>query len=400
MAKAKLNIPAKTMTPAVEGGAIEKAVKDAGGSSTKMYRIPIDRIELIPGFNVRVDSDSYAEHRDKLVASIAANGFDDTKPLTGYVGKNEDGDNVIFVTDGHTRLDAVRTFNSDPDTKSENEITELPVVVRRDQPSMADLTVSLHTSNSGRPLTPYELGIVVERLLSEEGADKEDIARRLAVSPRYLDDVVLLAGAPVKIRNHVLRDEVSSTMAIQELRRNPEKAAERIGAAVEKAQGAGKKRATAKDVGPKLKRQTEIVEVPAGTNMKELVKAVAALVRQAIPAEGDGDEKAAVRIGEIKLTIGVEEEPKPVKAKPKKKAPAKKAKAEPEAEPAEKPAKAKPKKKKAPAKKAKSKSNDDAAREIAKEADRQAREEPEDEDNDLPLPPAVKSDASNDDVDI
>ena len=398
MKKTKLQIPAKSMTAAVESGAIEKAVKDSGGSSTKMYRIPIDKIETIPGFNVRVNSDEYLAHRDRLAASIAANGFDETKPLTGYAGKNEDGQNVIFVTDGHTRLDAVRTYNSDPDTKQADEITELPVVVRRDQPSMTDLTVALHTSNSGRPLTPFELGVVVERLLSEEGADKAEIARRLAVTPRYLDDVLLLAGAPAKVRNHVLRDEISSTMAIQELRRSPEKAAERIGAAVEKAQSKGKKRATAKDVGPKLKRQTEMLDVPAGSNIKEIVKAVAAKVREHFPVEGTGDDRETIRLGEIKLVIGVEEEPKP---EPKKKAPAKKKPAAKKA-----PAKKKPAAKKAPAKK---KASDDADTRAAieAEADRQSREddlgiegaEMLDEPNDLPPPPASGS-AGDEEVDI
>lgn len=305
----KLHIPAAKMVPAIESGAIDKAAKEAGATTTKMYRVPLDKIELIPGFNVRVDSEDYLAHRDMLVESIRANGYDETKPIAGYVGK-KDGKDVIFVTDGHTRLDAVKTFNSDPDLAAEHEITMLPVLVRRDQPSMADLTVSLHTSNSGRPLTPYELGIVVKRLLTEEGADKEDIARRLAVTPRYIDDVILLAEAPAKVRNHVLAGEVSSTMAIQELRRDPKAAADRISAAVAKAQGKGKKRATAKDVGPRLKRQTQIVEVPAGMNMKDLVKTVAKMVRDTIPAEGEGDDQTAARVGEIKLVIGVEEEPK------------------------------------------------------------------------------------------
>lgn len=399
---AKLNIPESKMTPAIEGGAIEKAVKDAGGSTTKMYRVPIDKLALIPGFNVRVDSEDYIAHRDTLARSIAANGFDETKPLTGYVGK--DGDtNVIFITDGHTRLDAVKTFNADPDTAADAEIKDLPVVVRRDAPSMTDLTVALHTSNSGRPLTPFELGVVVKRLLAEDGADKDNIAKRLAVTPRYLDDVILLAEAPAKVRNHVLAGEVSSTMAIQELRRDPKAAAERITAAVSKAASKGKKRATAKDVGPKLKRGTTTVEVPAGMNMKELVKAVAALVREAIPATGEGDDKVAARVGEIKLVIGVEPEPKPAKAPAKKSATANKP------APAKKPATAK---KAATAKKpaaAKGDAHADTAKAVAAEADRQAKEagdqpepevedqqddlgiegvEPIDEENDLPPPPA------------
>lgn len=394
----KLHIPEAKMTPAVAGGAEAAAVKSAGATAGKMYRVPIDKLKLIPGFNVRVDSEDYIAHRDTLAASIAANGFLDTKPLAGYVGKDGD-ENVIFITDGHTRLDAVQTFNADPDTAAESEIKDLPVVVTRDQPSMTDLTVALHTSNSGRPLTPFELGVVVKRLLAEDGADKENIAKRLAVTPRYLDDVILLAEAPAKVRNHVLAGEVSSTMAIQELRRDPAKAAERITAAVTKATASGKKRATAKDVGPKLKRGTQTVAVPAGTNMKELVKNIAALVREAIPATGEGDEKVSARVGEVKLVIGVEAEPKPKKKAAAKKTPAKKpaaAAAKPAAPAAEKPAA-----KAAPAKKG-SATDGDTAKAIAAEADRQSKAagekpepevEPVDGDLDLPPPPAVKGNA-------
>lgn len=394
----KLHIPAAKMVPAIESGAIDKAAKEAGATTTKMYRVPIDKIRLIPGFNVRVDSEDYLAHRDMLVDSIRANGYDETKPIAGYVGK-EDGKDVIFVTDGHTRLDAVKTFNSDPDLKTEDEITMLPVLVRRDQPSMADLTVSLHTSNSGRPLTPYELGIVVKRLLTEENADKEDIARRLAVTPRYIDDVILLAEAPVKVRNHVLAGEVSSTMAIQELRRDPKAAAERISTAVSKAQGKGKKRATAKDVGPPLKRSTQLVDVPAGLNMKELVKGIAKMIRDSIPTEGEGDEQTVARVGEIKLVIGVEAEPKPAApAKAKKPAAKKKtpAKAKPAAEEAPEPAAeapAKPKRRKAAAK---------TETPPAEEADALPVEGAlpvEDEDLDLPPAPATGG-VEADEVDI
>ena len=375
----KLNIPDQKMTPAIEGGAIEKAVKDAGGTSTKMYRVPLGKIAVIPGFNVRVDSEDYIAHRDAIAESISANGYDETKPLSGYVGKDEAGGNIIYVTDGHTRLDAVLNYNADPDTKKADEISALPVVVRRDTPSMADLTVALHTSNSGRPLTPYELGVVVNRLLTEEGAEKDAIAHRLAVTPRYLEDVILLAEAPVKVRNYVLSGDISSTMAIQELRRDPAAAAERISGAVAKAKSGGKKRATAKDVGPKLRRETQVIEFTKGTNIKALVVEIAAKVRDAIAVEGEGDDRITTGAGEVKLVIGVEVEPKA------KKKPAAKKKAAPA--------------KKKPAASAPAEPENDLGIEGVEDLD----EEPVtrvDEDLDLPAPPAIKSDAGGNGDDI
>lgn len=316
----KLTIPSAKLGTALVAGSTDKAAKQAEATSSKLLHVPVAQIKPIPGFNVRVDSDDYLAHRDMLVESIRANGFDETKPLAAYVAKEGEHD-VFYVTDGYTRLDAVNTLNSDPDVLAENEIGTLPVLVRRSAPTLEDLTVALHTNNSGRPLTPFELGVVVKRLLTMEGVDKARVAARLAVTARYIDDVLLLADAPAKVRSHVLRGEFSSTAAIQELRRDPAAAVERISAAVAKATASGKKRATAKDVGVKMHKVRTTVSIAAGTDMKEIVKAVASQVRAAIAVqevgEGENMAKIATVDGTINLVIEVPApvaEPAPAKA--------------------------------------------------------------------------------------
>lgn len=338
----KLALPSSKVDIKLTAGSVEPAMKAAEAKSTKLYRIPVEKIKVIPGFNVRVQSADYTAHRDMIADSIRANGFDQTKPLAGYVAKEGDS-NVIYVTDGHTRLDAVSIVNQDEGGPT---VPMLPVLVHPADKSLTDLTVALHTSNTGRPLSPFELGVVVKRLMKDEGADKAEIAKRLAVTPRYLDDVLLLVNGPKEVRTAVLEGQVSSTLAIQELRKDPEKAVEKITAAVAKAGGS---KVTKKALGPKMQKVKSTVSIATGTDMKEIVKAVAALVRKAIPAQADGDDEDAIKLalvdGTINLVIEVpaEEKAKPA-AKPKKaaakKAPAKKpAKAKTEEAPAEKPAK-------------------------------------------------------------
>lgn len=327
----KLELPKAKFAHSLTAGPVDPTMKAADATTAKLWRVPIDKIKPIPGFNVRVHSPDYIAHRDAIRASIAANGYDSTKPLSGYVAKEGD-DNVIYVTDGHTRLDAVSLHNDDPDTAEKDEINSLPVLVQPKEVSLTDLTVQLHTANNGRPLTPFELGIVVKRLMAEEGAKKADIAKRLAVTPRYLDDVLLLANADKKVKQHVASGTVSSTMAIKLLRADSDTAADKIEAAVSKTAGTGKK-ATAKHVAAvKMQKIKTSVEIAEGADMKEIVKAVAAAVRKAVPAtvqgEGDDEIKMAKVAGSISLVIEV---PAPEKAaKPKAKA--------------EKPAKAKGKK--------------------------------------------------------
>lgn len=407
---AKIALPSSKVDITLTPGATAAAMKSAGADNGKLHLVPVAQIKPIPGFNVRVQSADYLAHRDMLVDSIRANGYDETKPLAGYVAKEGDS-TVIYVTDGYTRLDAVNTFNADPDTAEAAEIAKLPVIVRSTAPSLTDLTVALHTNNTGRPLTPFELGVVVKRLLKDEGATKEGVAKRLAVTSRYLDDVLLLVNGPKEVRSAVLDDKVSSTFAIQELRKageKPEKAVERITAAVAKAEASGKKRATAKDAGPKTEKVKEVVTVADGADMKEIVKLVAGHVRSLVPNKADGDDADAIKLALADATITIiVERPAPEKAKPApaaKKAPAKKA-AEPKAEKA--PAKKAPAKKaaepeaKAPAKKSGGKKKAAAAA----EAEPKQAEVTSDglDDEEVIVPPAVKSDAGvpdDDDIDI
>ena len=399
----KTKLPSGKFTHDFQGGAVDAAMKAADAKASKLYNVPVGKIKVIPGFNPRVQSADYAAHRDNLVALIQANGFDSTKPLVGYVAKEGDK-NVIYVTDGHTRLDAVNTINADPDTAEKDEIATLPVLVKAKESSLTDLTVALHTSNTGRPLTPFELGIVVKRLLAEDGATKADIARRLAVTPRYLDDVLLLADADGKVKRHVASGAVSSTLAIGLLRKDADTAAEKIEAAIS-TKGSTKK-VTKKDVGPKMQKVKSTVSVAEGTDMKEIVKAVAAKVREAVNAvEGDDDVKLAAVDGTITILIEV---PAPEKAAaPAKKKAAKKPAEKPAKKSAPKPAE-EPESPPAPAKTAKKavKKGKDKAKKAKKPADdlgiEGATAVSDDGIDDEPamLPPVVHSDDIEEEVDI
>jgi ParB family chromosome partitioning protein len=315
----KLTLPKAKFSHELTAAAVDPAMKAAEATSAKLYRVPVAKILPIPGFNVRVQSPDYLAHVDSIRASIAANGYDSTKPLAGYVAKNGD-ESVIYVTDGHTRLAAVQAFNADPDTAEKDEIASLPVLVQPKEVSLTDLTVQLHTANNGRPLTPFEMGVIVKRLLAEEGAKKADIATRLGVTPRYLDDVLLLANAEPKVKQHVAAGAVSSTMAIQLLRKDSDTAAEKIEEAVKKTAGTGKK-ATKKHATVKMLKTKLAVPFNAGDDMKEIVKAVAAQVRATVEAEeGEDDSKLSTVAGTINLVI---ETPAPAKAEPAPKAKAK-----------------------------------------------------------------------------
>ncbi len=185
-------------------------------------------------------------------------------------------------------------------------------------------------------------------------------------------------------------------------------AAEKIADAAAKAEPG--KRVTKKALGPKMKNIKSTVSVAEGTDMKEIVKAVAALVRKAIPASTDGDDEDAIKLasvgGTIKLVIQVPDdtpekaEKKPAKkpaakkdAKPAK--PEKKADAEPAADKPKAKGKGKAKDKPAPAPEPEADEDDnltadDDTDDLGIEG-AEVASEPVDEDLDMPAPPAVKN---------
>jgi hypothetical protein len=125
---------------------------------------------------------------------------------------------------------------------------------------------------------------------------------------------------------------VSSTLAIQELRKSPKKAEERIVAAVAKAKSQGKTKATRKHVENSVKMQTvrENVSIATGDSIKDVLKAMAAKVREIVGHDGDD---VLTTDGTLTVVIQVPApEPAPkrlrllLKAAPAKKAAAKPAK--------------------------------------------------------------------------
>lgn len=384
MAKApKITLPTANLDLTLEAGKMKAITGAATGKNTE-YVVPVDQLRLIPGFNVRVtETDDYRGDLESLKLSIREHGFYPNKPLAGYIGKDGDND-VIYLTDGHRRLEAINEINAEAVDDNDLTVEAVPVVLKPAESSVADLTIALVQDNSGRPLTPYEMGVVVQRLQGMKDGEgqplfsKADIARKLSITERYVDDLNVLTAAPSKVRNAVLSGDVSSTLAIQELRKNPKKAEERITTAVTKAKASGKSRATKKDIAPSPVKMVKVpirVSLATGDSIKDVLKSLATQIRAAVE---HGEDDVLATDGTISATVEV-----PAKAK-----------AEPEVA-SETPAPA-------PAKKAAAKKKD-AAPAKKKKADAAPApaptEEPagEDEGEAVKMPPAVPTTDSNDD---
>lgn len=218
-------------------------VKEAtqGMKSSDLWQVPYDELHLLEGFNVRVHDDDYEAHIESLANSIIANGYLRDKPMSGYVA-NIEGISRIVITDGHSRYHAIGRA-----IERGAEITTIPVVTKVKGTSMEDLTVALVTSNSGRPLTPFETGIVCKRLVSY-GWDEKAIASKLGVTAAYVSDLLMLQGTNKEVRDLVASGAVSATTAISTVKKHGTGAAKVLKDAVVVAKKAGKKRASVKHI--------------------------------------------------------------------------------------------------------------------------------------------------------
>lgn len=221
---------------------VKQAMKAAGAGSSDLWKVKREKIVQIQGFNVRLLNDEFNARVRSIADSIKANGFYADKPLAGYVGKGEDGEGVIYLTDGYTRLAAY-----DLAVKEGAEAAPLPVVTKPAGTSMEDLTVALVRGNQGTPLTPYETGLVCKRLINY-GMTEDQISDRLGLGKKYVSDLLLLMSAPAKVRSMVESGQISAHVAISAMRRHGPKVVEVLEKSIAAAKADGKDKVQPKHV--------------------------------------------------------------------------------------------------------------------------------------------------------
>lgn len=263
---AKFTVPADDFDQEVVTASTKAFMTASGakGSADGLMLVPPDAVHEIEGFNVRIDTPDYLDHLGGIKASMRANGYYRNKPITGYIGKLEDGTLKLFLTDGYTRNRAVRELIAEG-----VEIEAIPTIVKPAGQSLEDMMVALVQDNEGRPLSPFERAIVVQRM-TNLNVEKARIAERLDITTRYVDDLLILAGAPAKVRNLVVTGKVSATEAIKQLRKDVKSAATKLEAGVKAAAEAGKEKATGKDV-KKAAPEAEI-EIKSGVESSSKVR--------------------------------------------------------------------------------------------------------------------------------
>lgn len=220
-------------------GAI-KQFKTQHRRSDAMSFVAPEELEVIPGFNVRIRDASYEAHVRALADSMKADGFKVDKPISVFVAAGDDGRDRCFITDGHSRFEALQIANAEG-----AGIDQVPVVILPKAASMEDLTIDLVRSNSGRPLSMYETAIVVKRLLNADYSEDE-IAEKLSFTTTHVRNLATLAAAPKAIVNLIVAGKLSASTAVEAIRKHgPVEAARLLKDAASRAEADGKPKISA-----------------------------------------------------------------------------------------------------------------------------------------------------------
>lgn len=221
----------------------KQLTKDGVIRRADAYKVRLDDIVVVQGFNDRDHGHRLEESIQELYAYIIAGGK--VPPLEVYPC---DGDKVALV-EGHRRLDAMtRAKNTGRLPASYlGPDGEYWVEVKQFEGDAAARAVRVLTSNSNLKLTPLEIARQYKRLRDEHGMGPEAIAREVGKTRQHVDQLLILADASPEVQQMVADGKVAATEAVKIARQHKQDAAEVLGDA---AKGAGGKKVTAKALKP------------------------------------------------------------------------------------------------------------------------------------------------------
>ena len=251
------------------------------------YFFKLDQIAIEPGYNARFPSEARTAHVRWIADQIRDHGFDQTKPLSGFVKGGK-----FIPTDGHCRYEATLIAVSEG-----AEIDELPCLKEDSSFTDEDRALALYRRNEGKKLEPIEVATVVIKRLHKLNWDDLRIANELSKSITWVKDMLTLAGAPSQVREMIIQGKVAASLAIDTLKSEGSNAAlKTLNAAVDNAGERGKTRATAKTV-----RLVSLQKGSATTDWKKhgpkLQKALQAIV------DADNEETLNTLIGQARTLL-------------------------------------------------------------------------------------------------
>lgn len=297
--------------------AFKKSMKTLGATARDHVAVPIDQIQFRDNYNVRVHNAKYKARVERLANLMLANGYQQDKPITGFVTE-EGGKPVAYVIAGHTRVLAARRAN-----EQGAGIEFIPMLSVPKGTNEIDLMFDLVISNEGSPLSLFEQGVVNQRLISR-GVSISTIATRQDVSEAQVRNSLDLLSAPRSIIEHVSDGHISETYALELMRKHGNDAAAMIETGLETAKTMGRTRVTSAVIeGPKMPARVTTSAVSAvqsimGALDHQAIKTLTSEAAQTADAHGLATVRLPVQV--LEQLLALHEQIEQVKQKHAKKA--------------------------------------------------------------------------------
>lgn len=214
-------------------------IANAVTSNEEFLMIPPSEIIADESVNPRLDYGDIEE----LMNSIVQNGI--RNPLKGY----HKGDKVI-LKDGFRRMRAIQLALS-----KSIKIERVPVILEKVQRNEEERTLEFLIYNDGKQLTMLEQSEVIKRLLNF-GWKVTEVVKRTGKARGYIENLILLTKAPMKVINLIQEGKISAHAVIQimqQFKNDGEAILAAVEEAIAEAAKAGKDKATPKH----LKKKTD-----------------------------------------------------------------------------------------------------------------------------------------------
>ena len=208
-----LDLPSADFETKFEPGSAKEVQADIGAKpSSDFMPVPIDKIVVLPGLNVRVRNQAYLNRIEDIADSIEANGFYKHLPLPAQIIK-QGNESVIAIVGGFTRFEAAKLAR-----QRGFDIERVPVIIRAAGSNNLDIQAALYNDNSGAPLTPWERGLIVKRL-GGGGWTEAEIAEKLTISTTYIRALLELHSYPMNLQKLAMENVIPATRIIKTVKR-------------------------------------------------------------------------------------------------------------------------------------------------------------------------------------
>ena len=203
-------------------------------------RVNLNAIQVVDGFNVRINDDELREHVAGIAGALAAN-----LPVPPIEVWTNPETGVIELVDGHCRYNAYLQY-AEFTPKFDGYIDAVKFDGTPFQRKMR-----IASSNKQLKLKPVELGRLYIDARDNLGATRQEIAAEAGMSLAHVDQMIKLAGGSEEIHQAVGDGVISATDAVKLIRDHGDDAPAELERRKEAAKELGKDKVTAKVAAPK-----------------------------------------------------------------------------------------------------------------------------------------------------